>query len=512
MSVLSTPNASEWIIHGTQESENGTNSEILGVDYQGLLNKHKGDKNAAFDELKLLQDEADFNFDLLEFNTKGDKTAAFDTLLAQNSYFNKRKAENDTQKAARHAAESKLLNDIRLLNDENASLDEKDKAQAGYFDYMLNFGGGSKDERENFKNSVVLPFYENKKHELFKDGMPFGDSEEAKIFHQRRQELNDKIKKYKFDLPFENAHDDEFSDDELLKQLGQKERSLLDIGKDAFLAAWNLPDIVIDNFKSSADIDSKAQAQVSENLRAKATQAAARGEKLTKDDLSLSEQNLAYKIALANGSLYDKVDNWINGLIKDKNYTDDMIKKGIEIADKEAQIAQTPFEKLDKEQVEYIYDKTGAFNRGWDRIFKDDDEEVLKQEYNAIRGGAFMQLASEAAETIKNFHKQYNLLYNGKEWIAKNFKNGEESKEVFNDYFKKLDNIAEKLSFDGAALNHDTGEFEFYKLNEKTGENDFYKLNERFFDNLPEMFKNNLGAVAGSIIGGAIGTITGART
>ena len=511
MSVLSTPNASEWIIHGTQESENGTNSEILGVDYQGLLNKHKGDKNAAFDELKLLQDEADFNFDLLEFNTKGDKTAAFDTLLAQNSYFNKRKAENDTQKAARHAAESKLLNDIRLLNDENASLDEKDKAQAGYFDYMLNFGGGSKDERENFKNSVVLPFYENKKHELFKDGMPFGDSEEAKIFHQRRQELNDKIKKYKFDLPFENAHDDEFSDDELLKQLGQKERSLLDIGKDAFLAAWNLPDIVIDNFKSSADIDSKAQAQVSENLRAKATQAAARGEKLTKDDLSLSEQNLAYKIALANGSLYDKVDNWINGLIKDKNYTDDMIKKGIEIADKEAQIAQTPFEKLDKEQVEYIYDKAGAFNRGWDRIFKDDDEEVLKQEYNAIRGGAFMQLASEAAETIKNFHKQYNLLYNGKEWIAKNFKNGEESKEVFNDYFKKLDNIAEKLSFDGAALNHDTGEFEFYKLNEKTGENDFYKLNERFFDNLPEMFKNNLGAVAGSIIGGAIGTITGAR-
>lgn len=499
MSVLSTPNASEWIIHGTQERENGKNSEILGVDYQGLLNKHKGDKNAAFDELKLLQDEADFNFDLLEFNTKGDKTAAFDTLLAQNSYFNKRKAENDTEKAARHAAESKLLNDIRLLNDENASLDEKDKAQAGYFDYMLNFGGGSKDERENFKNSVVLPFYENKKHELFKDGMPFGDSEEAKIFHQRRQALNDKIKKYKFDLPFENARDDEFSDDELLKALGQKERSFLDIGKDAFLAAWNLPDIVIDNFKSSADIDSKAQAQVSENLRAKATQAAARGEKLTKDDLSLSEQALAYKMAYANGSLDDKINDWTNGIIRrDKNYFDDMIKKGIEIADKEAQIAQTPFEKLNKEQVEYIYDKAGAFNRGWDRIFKDDDEEVLKQEYNAIRGGAFMKLASEAAETIKNFHKNYNLVFNGKEWVGQKIGgSGTASKEALQDYYKELENSALWLGFNGIKQNKKTGEIVFYRTNED-GELETYAIlpnGKAYFINHNEFGTNLLSAL-----------------
>ena len=327
---------------------------------------------------------------------------------------------------------------------------------------------------------------------------------------KRIAELEQRLAKYT--RPFDDAADSELDlkDDEIKKALFEKKDNYL---SHQIQTLGQIPDYLESLILDSASIDNEGQAKVETNIRAVFEQAAQRGEKPKLEDFTGQELARLYRKGYANGDLSDKFGDFATNLtgIKRLEFTRHLIEKGYKAFDKETQISQKDLKDLSKSDKEYLKNRDILSNKLLNKAFYDGDKTTIEEQYYQVKGGAMMELASKEAENVKNFHKQYNLLYNGKEWIAKNFKNGEESKEVFNDYFKKLDNIAEKLSFDGAALNHDTGEFEFYKLNEKTGENDFYKLNERFFDNLPEMFKNNLGAVAGSIIGGAIGTITGAR-
>ena len=327
---------------------------------------------------------------------------------------------------------------------------------------------------------------------------------------KRIAELEQRLAKYT--RPFDDAADSELDlkDDEIKKALFEKKDNYL---SHQIQTLGQIPDYLESLILDSASIDNEGQAKVETNIRAIFEQAAQRGEKPKLEDFTGQELARLYRKGYANGDLSDKFGDFATNLtgIKRLEFTRHLIEQGYKAFDKETQISQKDLKDLSKSDKEYLKNRDILSNKLLNKAFYDGDKTTIEEQYYQVKGGAMMELASKEAENVKNFHKQYNLLYNGKEWIAKNFKNGEESKEVFNDYFKKLDNIAEKLSFDGAALNHDTGEFEFYKLNEKTGENDFYKLNERFFDNLPEMFKNNLGAVAGSIIGGAIGTITGAR-
>lgn len=327
---------------------------------------------------------------------------------------------------------------------------------------------------------------------------------------KRIAELEQRLAKYT--RPFDDAADSELDlkDDEIKKALFEKKDNYL---SHQIQTLGQIPDYLESLILDSASIDNEGQAKVEANIRAVFEQAAQRGEKPKLEDFTGQELARLYRKGYANGDLSDKFGDFATNLtgIKRLEFTRHLIEQGYKAFDKETQISQKDLKDLSKSDKEYLKNRDILSNKLLNKAFYDGDKTTIEEQYYQVKGGAMMELASKEAENVKNFHKQYNLLYNGKEWIAKNFKNGEESKEVFNDYFKKLDNIAEKLSFDGAALNHDTGEFEFYKLNEKTGENDFYKLNERFFDNLPEMFKNNLGAVAGSIIGGAIGTITGAR-
>lgn len=327
---------------------------------------------------------------------------------------------------------------------------------------------------------------------------------------KRIAELEKRLAKYT--RPFDDAADSELDlkDDEIKKALFEKKDNYL---SHQIQTLGQIPDYLESLILDSASIDNEGQAKVETNIRAVFEQAAQRGEKPKLEDFTGQELARLYRKGYANGDLSDKFGDFATNLtgIKRLEFTRHLIEQGYKAFDKETQISQKDLKDLSKSDKEYLKNRDILSNKLLNKAFYDGDKTTIEEQYYQVKGGAMMELASKEAENVKNFHKQYNLLYNGKEWIAKNFKNGEESKEVFNDYFKKLDNIAEKLSFDGAALNHDTGEFEFYKLNEKTGENDFYKLNERFFDNLPEMFKNNLGAVAGSIIGGAIGTITGAR-
>ena len=517
---LSTPNAQEFLTSATSKSGKPT---IL-VNYPALLKASGDDKALAYSRLKNT-DSVNFDFGILDHELGGDSAAAFDALASQNAVLAGYKSEDE--KKQKTAARAKFAENLAKSTDANADYLTQKKAQAAVYDY-IGTQGFNEDESEAqsaYKSEIIKPFYKDE-YEKAKKGVGFAPpppvlSEQDKAFydeqakqHAEWQKLTGQRSGELLIGDIEGARDERYTDDEIKEFLKQDENSQKREQKSGSFADFGN---FVQNIREAIDptkitdflenhliwdndkVDNKGQAQVLANLRQKAQLAREHGRKLTKDDLDLQEQYQAYLRAYDEDSLLGKAKTQFSG---DKKHIDSLIQKGIDIMEQEEKIAQTPYDKLSKDERKYLYKQAGTANRAWDRIFKDDDEEVIEQQYNITRGNALIQLASARAESLKNFAKTHNLVF-----LAQNYLSGSLDENYKREFEKFLgDNTAQAkdLGFDGADIN-EKGKLVYFKTDENTGIKQTWELDEGFFNHFSQMMSDNVGSIAGAILGTTAG-------
>jgi hypothetical protein len=500
---LSTPNAQQWILRDKNDKDN---KEILRVNYNALLEKTGGDKAAAFDEMAQNLQDADFNFNVLE-QVGVDKAAVFDDLAQNNSYFGL-KSDNEKERIERDLADVKVLGDLETINNENATQEAKNKASENYFDYLLKHGGGSQKDRNEVRANTIMPYFEARKAEITKDGTPFGDSAEAKELKR----LIDKENSLEFEKKYDGVK--AWDDDEIETALGKEDNGFFNesasysspfayLGAKAKKWIWDrgvktLPNAAgafYDRIFGDDDVFENVNvAKVEYDTRSVLGEMKRRGETPILNKFDKQQQYYFLQKAYQYAGFWDKFD--IRNAKGDKKLMDEMIKKGFEIAQKEVEIANTPFENLNKEQRQFLFDRAPTFSAGYSASFEDDDEELLKDEYYQIAGGAFLAIASEKAEQIKNFRETFNLVHMGANLFDEQ---SPERRRMFNKYLDDLQFVSQTMGFDGVSADGT----HFYK--EIDGKTHFLRLNDRFFTALDTMFENNVGSMVGAGVGAVAG-------